>query len=96
VRTVFRALSWLVAGALLALLAAYRAVISPVLHALSGPGAGCRFHPTCSEYAAESIRIHGPIRGTWRALGRLGRCHPLHAGGYDPVIPDGKESLHHG
>jgi putative membrane protein insertion efficiency factor len=96
VRTVLRALNGLGAALVLALLAIYRIVISPVLHVLSGPGAGCRFHPTCSEYAIESVRLHGPLRGTVRALRRLGRCHPLHPGGYDPVTPDGKEPLHHG
>ena len=45
----------------------------------------CRFQPTCSEYALRSIRRHGPLIGTWRALGRLCRCHPLGSCGYDPV-----------
>ena len=90
-RTILRAV---VTGLLLGLLAIYRIAISPILHALSGPGAGCRFHPTCSAYAVESIRVHGPFKGLVRAFRRLGRCHPLHPGGYDPVIPDGKESLH--
>lgn len=47
----------------------------------------CRFVPSCSQYALEAIARHGAVRGSVLALGRLSRCHPLHAGGYDPV-PD--------
>ncbi len=73
------AASRLLAGVLLGLIAAYKKWISPLL------GPHCRFHPTCSTYAAESIRRHGPLRGLTRALARLARCHPFHEGGYDPV-----------
>jgi putative membrane protein insertion efficiency factor len=45
----------------------------------------CRFTPTCSEYAIEAIRIHGSIKGSFLALWRILRCHPLCKGGYDPV-----------
>ncbi len=68
---------------LLALLAAYKRWISPPLHALS-PG-GCKFLPTCSEYAAMAITLHGPWRGSVMALWRLLRCHPFTRGGFDPV-----------
>jgi hypothetical protein len=71
--------SQLAAWALITLIQIYRMLISPVL------GAHCRFHPTCSRYAEEAIERHGPLRGSARALARLGRCHPLNAGGYDPV-----------
>ena len=47
--------------------------------------AACRFSPTCSEYAAQAILRHGPVRGLGMALWRLCRCHPFHPGGYDPV-----------
>lgn len=47
----------------------------------------CRFHPTCSQYAVESVRVHGAIRGLWHAVRRIGRCHPWNPGGFDPVIP---------
>jgi len=60
-------------------LTVYKSVISPML-----PSA-CRFYPTCSEYMRDAVRKHGAIRGVWLGVKRLGRCHPFHAGGYDPV-----------
>ena len=45
----------------------------------------CRFSPTCSEYTRQALLKHGIPRGTWLALRRLSRCHPLGSGGYDPV-----------
>ncbi|HTY03793.1 MAG TPA: membrane protein insertion efficiency factor YidD [Rhodocyclaceae bacterium] len=72
-------MSRLVVGALLALIKAYRLCLSPFF------GQTCRFHPTCSEYAMESLRRHGPVRGLWLAVRRIGHCHPWHPGGYDPV-----------
>ena len=73
---------------LLRLIRIYQIVLSPLL------GRSCRFHPTCSEYAMEAIRTHGSLRGSWLATRRLGRCHPWHAGGHDPVpeIVDGQAS----
>lgn len=71
---------------LLALVALYRRAISPALTALVGPR--CRFHPSCSAYADEALRRHGPVRGGWLALRRLGRCHPFHPGGFDHVPGD--------
>ncbi len=66
---------------LVALIGLYRAAISPML------GSNCRFHPTCSAYAAEAIEEMGAIRGGWMAVRRISRCHPYNAGGYDPVRP---------
>lgn len=57
----------------------YQLTLSPYL------GRQCRFYPTCSHYAMEAIECHGVARGGVLALRRLGRCHPLHAGGVDLV-----------
>ena len=64
---------------LIALLKGYKSFLSPWL-----PSA-CRYRPTCSEYMLEAIAAHGSLRGIWMGLKRLGRCHPFHEGGYDPV-----------
>lgn len=45
----------------------------------------CRFYPSCSEYALEAIKTHGPVKGSFMGAKRILRCHPLHPGGYDPV-----------
>jgi len=64
---------------LIAPIVAYQRIISPLLPRR------CRFVPTCSEYAIEAICKHGAARGSWLALRRLLKCHPLHRGGHDPV-----------
>jgi hypothetical protein len=66
---------------LLLLIRGYRYWLSPWL------GSHCRFHPSCSQYAAEAIATHGSLRGSWLAARRLARCHPWCAGGLDPVPP---------
>jgi len=66
---------------LIALLRGYKRAVSPLL------GPRCRFAPTCSEYAMIAITRFGALHGTWLALRRVARCHPLHPGGPDPVPP---------
>lgn len=67
------------AKALTLLLRGYQYFISPWL------GSNCRFTPTCSQYAIEAIAFHGVVKGLWLTMSRVGRCHPWHPGGYDPV-----------
>lgn len=64
----------------------YRLLVSPLFPPR------CRFLPTCSEYAIEAIAVHGPLRGSWLALRRLGRCHPWGGSGYDPVPSADRET----
>lgn len=45
----------------------------------------CRFRPSCSEYGYQAVQKYGVVRGGWLAVRRIGRCHPFHPGGYDPV-----------
>lgn len=66
---------------LVGLITIYQKLVSPRL------GANCRYRPTCSTYAVEAVTRFGVMKGGWLALRRLGRCHPLRPGGYDPV-PD--------
>jgi putative membrane protein insertion efficiency factor len=68
---------------LLALIRLYRTLISPVLPA------ACRYYPSCSQYAEEAVRLHGPLIGAWLALRRLLRCLLFAEGGPDPVPPRG-------
>jgi len=63
----------------LAALQIYRVVVSPYHPPV------CRFTPSCSRYAEDALRLHGPVRGTALALRRILRCHPFSSGGYDPV-----------
>jgi len=66
---------------LIALIRLYQLALSPFI------GNQCRFTPTCSHYAREAVERHGALKGGWMALRRIGRCHPLHPGGHDPVPP---------
>jgi uncharacterized protein len=52
----------------------------------------CRFYPSCSAYALEALEVHGAARGSWLAVRRVGRCHPWHAGGLDPVPAPNRRS----
>jgi putative membrane protein insertion efficiency factor len=64
---------------LLILIRGYQLIISPLL------GSNCRFMPTCSEYAMESLRSHGLIKGSYLTIKRIGKCHPWGSHGYDPI-----------
>ena len=64
---------------LVSLLRVYQVLLSPLL------GGHCRFHPSCSEYARQSVAQHGALRGAWLATRRILRCHPFSQGGHDPV-----------
>jgi uncharacterized protein len=65
----------------------YQWTVSPLL------GPRCRFYPSCSQYAHEAVLRFGVLRGGWLALRRLGRCHPWHPGGIDPVPPS-RQCIH--
>jgi putative membrane protein insertion efficiency factor len=65
----------------------YQLTLSPLLVAISGPGSGCRFHPSCSEYFLQAIQSHGTVRGIFLGLKRIARCHPWGGCGEDPVPP---------
>lgn len=73
---------------LLLLLRAYKLGVSPFL------GQNCRFYPSCSDYAAEAITVHGALKGSLLAAKRLCKCHPWHAGGLDlvPAAPTSSSS----
>ncbi len=57
----------------------YRTLISPLFPP------SCRFYPTCTEYSIEALNKHGALKGGWLSIKRVGKCHPFHPGGYDPV-----------
>jgi putative membrane protein insertion efficiency factor len=61
------------------LLQLYRLFLSPLF------GPVCRFEPSCSQYATEALKKFGLARGSWLAIRRLARCHPLAESGYDPI-----------
>lgn len=63
---------------LIAVVRGYQIALRPLL------GVRCRFDPSCSQYFMDAVRKYGALRGTFKGLGRLARCHPFHRGGYDP------------
>ena len=65
-----------------AILTAYRAVISPLY------GDVCRYYPSCSHYTLQAIQHHGVTRGVWLGTRRIARCHPWAEGGIDDIPAD--------
>jgi putative membrane protein insertion efficiency factor len=79
---VSRAMGFLLRGFVLV----WRYAIAALIPGGASSG-GCRYHPSCSQYALDALRTHGPLRGTWMATKRVARCHPWSPGGHDPVAP---------
>jgi len=71
----------------LLLVRVYQLILSPAKNVLLGPAGYCRFEPSCSQYAAEALKTHGALGGSWLAAKRICRCHPWGAHGEDPVPP---------
>jgi len=63
----------------------YQIIINPIIKALAGPQAGCRFYPTCSRYFLEACEKHGAVKGSWLGTKRICKCHPWGGCGEDPV-----------
>ncbi|HEY8506626.1 MAG TPA: membrane protein insertion efficiency factor YidD [Gemmataceae bacterium] len=78
IRRLLRPLAWMLGAALILLVRLYQYLIRPVL-----PPA-CRFTPSCSEYFILAVRKYGPLRGAYKGVRRVCRCHPWNPGGYDP------------
>ncbi len=78
-KKLFFPIKWLLMWTLLLPIKFYQKCISPLTPPM------CRFTPTCSNYAVEAIKKHGPIKGFWLALKRIARCNPWGGSGYDPV-----------
>ena len=64
----------------------YKYIISPL------SPASCRYVPSCSEYAVQALKIHGPLKGLWLTINRISRCHPWGDHGIDPVPPKTKNN----
>ncbi|GAB6153441.1 membrane protein insertion efficiency factor YidD [Desulfosporosinus burensis] len=64
---------------LVGLIRLYQILISPL------KGQTCRFYPTCSEYSIQALQKYGLIKGLWKSIKRIFKCHPFHPGGHDPV-----------
>jgi putative membrane protein insertion efficiency factor len=71
----------MIARLLIGLIRVYQWALSPLL------GRACRFEPSCSRYTVQCIELHGAARGSWLGAKRIARCHPFHAGGFDPPPP---------
>ncbi|MFT6834172.1 MAG: putative membrane protein insertion efficiency factor [Francisellaceae bacterium] len=79
IKSIYQTIQKIISIFLIFLIKIYQYLISPLI------GPRCRFHPTCSNYAIESIKSHGIAVGIWLSIKRLLKCQPYHPGGYDPV-----------
>ena len=77
---------WLLSRFFILIVKFYQVAISPLFPAV------CRYSPTCSAYAVEALKVHGPFKGGWLALKRISSCHPWGGQGYDPVPPKNEKS----
>ncbi len=77
-RPLIKLVSNLLSGTIIALVWVYRLTLGPFL------GGHCRHQPTCSQYMIEAVRKYGPLRGGWKGIKRVLRCHPWGTMGYDP------------
>ena len=68
----------LMSGSLILAIRLYQVTLSPLL------GPACRFEPSCSRYMIGALQKYGLIKGLWKGIGRVLRCHPWNPGGYDP------------
>jgi putative membrane protein insertion efficiency factor len=71
----------------------YRWTVSPAFLFLFAPTGGCRFTPSCSQYAVDAIRSRGALTGGWLAAKRICRCHPWGDCGHDPVSPEKLQTI---
>jgi putative membrane protein insertion efficiency factor len=74
-----RWISHILGKTLIFLVLLYRVTLGKVM------GGHCRFQPSCSQYMIDAVQKHGPVRGAWRGLKRIARCHPFGGSGYDPA-----------
>jgi putative membrane protein insertion efficiency factor len=71
--------SHILSRSLIFLVVLYRVTLGQVM------GGHCRFQPSCSQYMIDAVKKHGPIKGAWRGIKRIARCHPFGGSGYDPA-----------
>lgn len=74
-----RWISHILGKTLIFLVLLYRVTLGKVM------GGHCRFQPSCSQYMIDAVQKHGPVKGAWKGLKRIARCHPFGGSGYDPA-----------
>ncbi len=76
----------MISRVLIVLLRGVRLAVTPFAATTSITPRVCKYEPTCSHYAEQAIRVHGPVKGLGLAVWRVLRCNPWSRGGYDPVV----------